>query len=277
MIPTFTTLLALTLFPPQPAPVQGPGDSVVALTSVVEINGGMMGNMTEEVRSRGLVVHSTGLVAASRSALNPFGYEPESQEGMMGMDMVMTSRIAALTMRTSDGRAMEMEAVLEDPALDLMILRPTKALAADAIPPVADLQATDPGPELLGEVQVLGRFGEDHGWATSHRILRVRAVLETPWRALVLNAELGETVLSESGKLIGLVVEGHIPTPGETSRAAEPAMPEGVDLEEMFSTEGGLQAGDTAPTFTLTDQDGKQHSLADYKGKYVLLDWWGMW
>ncbi len=28
-----------------------------------------------------------------------------------------------------------------------------------------------------------------------------------------------------------------------------------------------------APQFTLTDTDGKQHSLADYKGKYVILEW----
>jgi len=32
-----------------------------------------------------------------------------------------------------------------------------------------------------------------------------------------------------------------------------------------------LNAGDKAPDFTLKDQDGKEHSLSDYKGKRVLL------
>ena len=31
--------------------------------------------------------------------------------------------------------------------------------------------------------------------------------------------------------------------------------------------------GSPAPAFTLTDTNGKQHNLADYKGKYVVLEW----
>jgi peroxiredoxin Q/BCP len=31
------------------------------------------------------------------------------------------------------------------------------------------------------------------------------------------------------------------------------------------------KAGDLAPAFSLTDQDGKKHSLADYKGKWVVV------
>jgi thiol-disulfide isomerase/thioredoxin len=32
-----------------------------------------------------------------------------------------------------------------------------------------------------------------------------------------------------------------------------------------------------APDFTFTDVNGKQHSLSDYKGKWVLVDFWGTW
>ena len=35
--------------------------------------------------------------------------------------------------------------------------------------------------------------------------------------------------------------------------------------------------GSTAPGFELVDQAGKTHTLESYKGKYVLLDWWGIW
>ena len=34
-----------------------------------------------------------------------------------------------------------------------------------------------------------------------------------------------------------------------------------------------LKAGDKAPGFTLQGSDGKTHSLADHKGKAVVLAW----
>src|SRR2546430_17218612 len=33
------------------------------------------------------------------------------------------------------------------------------------------------------------------------------------------------------------------------------------------------KVGEPAPVFTLTDIKGKQHALADFKGKYVVLEW----
>jgi peroxiredoxin len=34
-----------------------------------------------------------------------------------------------------------------------------------------------------------------------------------------------------------------------------------------------LRVGDSAPAFTATDSHGQQHSLAEYKGKFVVLEW----
>ncbi|HEY4930327.1 MAG TPA: TlpA disulfide reductase family protein [Terriglobales bacterium] len=36
-------------------------------------------------------------------------------------------------------------------------------------------------------------------------------------------------------------------------------------------------SGNLAPDFTVTDIDGRKLSLADYKGKVVLLDFWATW
>lgn len=36
---------------------------------------------------------------------------------------------------------------------------------------------------------------------------------------------------------------------------------------------GSPEIGKTAPNFTLTDSHGKTHSLSDFKGKYVVLEW----
>lgn len=44
-----------------------------------------------------------------------------------------------------------------------------------------------------------------------------------------------------------------------------------VAASASFSDE--LKVGTDAPAFTLTDTSGKKHSLADYKGKFVVLEW----
>src|SRR3981081_4001876 len=35
-----------------------------------------------------------------------------------------------------------------------------------------------------------------------------------------------------------------------------------------------VQVGKEAPDFVLTDTNGKSHHLSDYKGKYVVLEWY---
>lgn len=38
-----------------------------------------------------------------------------------------------------------------------------------------------------------------------------------------------------------------------------------------------VSAGNKAPDFVLTDLDGKEHQLSEYKGKGVFLNFWGTW
>jgi thiol-disulfide isomerase/thioredoxin len=40
---------------------------------------------------------------------------------------------------------------------------------------------------------------------------------------------------------------------------------------------GGAGVGNAAPAFSLKDVKGKEHTLADYKGKVVVLDFWATW
>ena len=37
--------------------------------------------------------------------------------------------------------------------------------------------------------------------------------------------------------------------------------------------EAGIKVGQSSPTFSLKDTNGKVHNLSDYKGKYVVLEW----
>ena len=38
-----------------------------------------------------------------------------------------------------------------------------------------------------------------------------------------------------------------------------------------------LTMGSEVPDFTFTDFDGKKHKLSDFRGKYVLVDFWALW
>ena len=41
----------------------------------------------------------------------------------------------------------------------------------------------------------------------------------------------------------------------------------------LHAQSGAPEIGQPAPEFTLTDTDGSEHSLADYKGEWVVLEW----
>ena len=38
-----------------------------------------------------------------------------------------------------------------------------------------------------------------------------------------------------------------------------------------------LPVGETAPDWQLSDAEGKQHSLSEYRGKVVVMDFWATW
>ncbi|TCD02761.1 TlpA disulfide reductase family protein [Pedobacter psychroterrae] len=51
----------------------------------------------------------------------------------------------------------------------------------------------------------------------------------------------------------------------------------GQSLYKMLSADKVTALGATAPNFTQKDVDGKSVSLSDYKGKYVLVEFWASW
>jgi peroxiredoxin Q/BCP len=72
---------------------------------------------------------------------------------------------------------------------------------------------------------------------------------------------------SSAQLLSGAVIAcGLLAAPAETTTAAAPAATVVEDLK----------AGDPAPDFTLPGSDGKTYSLAQLKGKHVVLAWFPM-
>lgn len=64
---------------------------------------------------------------------------------------------------------------------------------------------------------------------------------------------------------------------GKKQQAApvqEPAAAEETDMSQYFPT---LKAGDAAPDFEAPDILGEQVKLSDFKGKWVVIDFWASW
>lgn len=52
---------------------------------------------------------------------------------------------------------------------------------------------------------------------------------------------------------------------------------EGISLGEFIVKEGSLQIGKQVPEITFTDKEGVSRKLSDFKGKFILLDFWASW
>jgi peroxiredoxin len=55
------------------------------------------------------------------------------------------------------------------------------------------------------------------------------------------------------------------------------ATPEGTELGRLIAAIKNTSLGTTAPDFTQNDPDGKPVKLSDFRGKYVLIDFWASW
>ncbi len=183
-------------------------DSVVNVGSVVHLEASMMGQRDEETMTLGTVVDASGLTLVSRSALNPFGYEPMEFEAQPGMDIRIDAEISSVWLQLASGKRVEAEVVLTDPDLDVSLLRPIDTEAAKKIPfTVAPFGAKN-GPKVstLDTVIALSRLGKEVGWAPSVHMERVSAVLDTPRRCITVRAQHGSAVFSADGHFLGSVV-----------------------------------------------------------------------
>ncbi|PXY00984.1 hypothetical protein DF185_10005 [Marinifilum breve] len=50
-----------------------------------------------------------------------------------------------------------------------------------------------------------------------------------------------------------------------------------LDYMKKQTAPKSLSVGDKAPAFTLKDATGNEHSLSDFKGKYLVIDFWASW
>lgn len=94
-----------------------------------------------------------------------------------------------------------------------------------------------------------------------------------PRRYEIRGSFAGKTSLTTAG-ITHLRVNVDIP-----DEAFEFTAPAGLPVEVFVPTPRPelLRVGEEAPDWTLRDPEGVEHSLADYRGKLVVLDFWGTW
>ncbi|MCC6678714.1 MAG: TlpA family protein disulfide reductase [Phycisphaerales bacterium] len=107
--------------------------------------------------------------------------------------------------------------------------------------------------------------------AEDHLLRRIEFPLQLPEdagaEASVLTITLNDLKADpevDAAEFAAAIPDGYTPRPDP-----EPEM--GRQIGPM------LKEGDPAPEWTLSDAEGKPHSLADYKGKVVLMDFWATW
>jgi peroxiredoxin len=76
------------------------------------------------------------------------------------------------------------------------------------------------------------------------------------------------------GRLLGEFVHDFTVPPGST--ATDEALDIGT-LEPISVADRPLQVGDHAPDFTVKTLDGRKLTLSNFRGRYVLLDFWASW
>lgn len=128
-------------------------------------------------------------------------------------------------------------------------------------PPPADAGEPQAGPDQTLKVrEFIG--AEDHLLRRLEFPLDAGAAGPEPSVLTISLRELSTDPKLEEARFLPAIPEGYAPRPVPDL----PAAPEPV-----------LKIGDAAPAWTLNDPEGKSHSLADYKGNVVLMDFWATW
>ena len=89
--------------------------------------------------------------------------------------------------------------------------------------------------------------------------------------------KLGGILLVVMGVLTLLGFTGSAPQPPAQEPPAAQEEPAAEDSAETESTDQQSYAHPVAPDFTLTDQYGETHTLSDYQGKTIFLNFWATW
>jgi hypothetical protein len=104
--------------------------------------------------------------------------------------------------------------------------------------------------------------------------------------ALVVIPAIALALLVFGGTLVGVIIKER-PTKVESQESQPtgalpgPTLPKSPVVANAGAPKGnqaaGLEVGNIAPDIVGEDIDGQQFKLSDYRGKVVVIDFWGHW
>lgn len=291
--------------------------SLLAVSGIAELSMGMAGQQQQErpIATTGFVLDGErGFVAVPWSTLDPLRGETRKFDVGTASEYELSWRLAKCSGRLPSGESVALEMMVTDAALDVAILRPVEPLPAKAGLQSASWSEPEALPTLLDEIIVLQRLDAAAEHLLAVNIVRAKAV--RPTEGPVLTARPGSILFDAEGYLLGIATALQGPSDtvraphgiraetecgvtstrtlarliamvleaagqsgserGASGTDRQARVPGGVkNDDEGFSMP--LTAGAMAPDFELEDQSGTKHKLSSYRGKYVVLDWWGTW
>lgn len=178
------------------------------------------------------------------------------------------------------------------PAADMRVpviyAAPGETLTLDFTTPIVDMKGS-PLMEAIGKnhAEAMKAYKELMALGENATEEQQRAVIDN------LNADMAATAAANPENAIGVYFTNMISDPelkartyallgagAKTSILAPMYNQIGKDIERQRARAAAaekVKVGLEAPAFTLPDADGKEVSLADFKGKWVMLDFWGTW
>ena len=153
-------------------------------------------------------------------------------------------------------------------------------ISLSTVVPPPQLSATEPQ-EQRAEFDQFLETPEGQAWARSHRSYDVDVANDgafqiegVPEGTYLLQLSLQQTP-AEGAKSIALLRTNIVVSPARAgSNAAVDLGRVEIPVQKTLQT---LQVGDPAPAFEVRTLNGAPLRLADFRGKYVLLDFWATW
>lgn len=179
---------------------------IITLSAVLKFElkagGASMPNLERKTSCIAAIIDPNGLAVTALKNINPSG---QAQAG--GRRIQLDSQVQEVKYRLADGTEVPARVVLKDEDLDLAFLAPLEPLDEETKSKIAAVPLADAAsqPEVLDEIQLIGRAGEDLNFVVTLQLGRIAATISQPRTCYMGTVGIsGALAFNSQGKLLGI-------------------------------------------------------------------------